>query len=330
MKAACVLCLLLVTGCAKQSPHAVTVVTYPLLDFFPIYIAIDLGHFRAEGVEVSLEELNQGTKIMEALVAGSADVSTDGVPYAELMAAQGRRLKVFFNSYDGNLALLVAGPSRAGSIREVGSLKGALVGIASYGGLHHRMLSFYLHRAGLKESDVRLTAVGVASTAVAAIQYGKVDAAVINGSSFRLLRKQVPGVRVLVDPRSREQAKNLFGVESFPGGSGLLATEQWLSQNPQKARQLARGMRRTLEWIHAHSAEEVLDRIPAHLRSDDREADLEHLRLVIGLLSKDGRIPVGGPEAVQRVLAASMDNVMSIELASTWTNEFLEEQKENP
>jgi hypothetical protein len=52
--------------------------------------------------------------------------------------------------------------------------------------------------------------------------------------------------------------------------------------------------------------------------------------LVIGLLSKDGRIPVGGPEAVQRVLAASMDNVMSIELASTWTNEFLEEQKENP
>lgn len=89
-------------------------------------------------------------------------------------------------------------------------------------------------------------------------------------------------------------------------------------------------MRRTLVWIHAHSAEEVLDRIPAHLRSDDREADLEHLRLVIGLLSKDGRIPSGGPEAVQRVLAASIDNVMSIDLASTYTNEFLEGQKENP
>jgi NitT/TauT family transport system substrate-binding protein len=266
---------------------------------------MDLGHFRAEGVDVAREELNHGTKIMESLVAGSVDVSTDGVLYAELMAAQGRRLKVFFNSYGGSLALLVAGPSRADSIRDAGSLKGALVGV--------------------KESDVRLTAIGTAATSVAAVQYGKVDAAIINGASFRLLMKQVPGVRVLVDPRSREQTKKLFGVEEFPGSLGLLATEKWLSQNPQKARQLARAMRRTLEWIHGHSAEEVLARMPAHLRSDDREADLEHLRLVIGLLSKDGRIPVGGPEAVQRVLAASMDNVMSIDLASTWTNEFLEE-----
>jgi len=330
MKAACVLCLLLVSGCGQPRPDAVRVAVFPILDWFPFYLARDLGYFREEGLEVASEEFNQGSKMMESLIAGDVDVSFDSVPMAAVMAAQGRHIKALFSAYNTNLSLLVAGPTHAGSIRGVASLKGATVGTGSFGGIQHRMLLYYLHRSGLKESEVRLTTIGAAATAVAAVQYGKVDAAIINGAAFRLLKKQVPGVRVLLDPRSREQAKELFGIEEFPGSFGLLATEKWLSQNPQKARQLARGMRRTLEWIHAHSAEEVLGRIPAHLRSDDREADLEHLRLLTGLLSKDGRIPVGGPEAVQRVLSASVDNVMSIDLASTWTNEFLDWQKENP
>ncbi|MFN0165567.1 MAG: ABC transporter substrate-binding protein, partial [Bryobacteraceae bacterium] len=315
---------LLLAGCARTSNETVRVITYPILDAFPFYLAQELGHFRDEDVAVATEELTAGPKIMESLVAGSADVSTDGLLMAILMAAQGRPLKAFFNTHEAALALLVAAPAKADRIRRIADLKGATIGVASFGGLHHRMLAYYLQRSGLSLSEVQLAATGVAASSVAAIQHGKVDAAMIAGSNLALLKTRAPGLRILLDARSREQSKALFGVEAFPAGGGLLATAQWISGNPGKARALARAMRRTLRWIGEHSAEEVIERIPTRLRSEDRTLDLEHLRLAIGLLSKDGRFPPGGPEAVQRVVAASLETAKSIDLGSTWTNEFLE------
>ena len=326
MKIAATLFLLLIASCSHPSRNTVRIATIPVLDWFPVYLAMNLGYFREEGVAVEHEELNSGTKMMEALVAGSRDVDTNGLTYAVLMAAQGRRLKAFFNVYDGALSLVVVSPHSADRIRDVVSLKGATIGVGSLGGYQHRILAFYLHRAGLRESDVQLISIGAGATSVAAVQHAKVDAAVMVGSSLRLLNKHVKGVRVLIDPRSRDRTKELFGADEFPAAMGLLATEKWLAQNPQSARKLTRAMLRTLAWIRSHSPEEVLDWIPSHLRSDDRTLDLDHLRVLMALLSKDGRISQSGAEAVQRVLAASMDSVQSVNLASTWTNQFLDPQ----
>ncbi|MBL8293492.1 MAG: hypothetical protein JNN08_16715 [Bryobacterales bacterium] len=84
-------------------------------------------------------------------------------------------------------------------------------------------------------------------------------------------------------------------------------------------------MNRTVRWIREQPAEQILARLPLQLREKDKALHLEQLKILPGMLSKDGRVPHGGPEAVQRVLSASLESVKAVDLASTWTDEFVED-----
>ena len=110
MKSLWVLALVALAGCGEKASRPVRIVGYPILGFFPVYLAQELGHFREEGIAVEFDDLNAGTKMVEALEGGSADVGNDGYFYPVIMAAQGRQLKTFFTIYDAPLSILVAAP----------------------------------------------------------------------------------------------------------------------------------------------------------------------------------------------------------------------------
>lgn len=326
MRVWCAVALMVLAGCGGTASRPVRIGSYPILAFFPFYLAQELGHFREAGVDVEIDDFNAGPKLAEALVGGSSDVGTDGYLYPVIMAAQGRELKTFFTIQTSWTGLLVAAPGQKQRIRAARDLKNSKVGVGSSGGLHYRMLGFLLSREGMAFSDVEPIPIGTTATAVAAIQYGKVDAAIVNGSLLPRLKRQVPEVQVLIDFRAPGQSKELFGVNEFPG-TGMFATVDWLARNPIKARGLARAITRTLQWVSEHSPEELRARLPEKLRSEDAAFDLEELRILIRSLSKDGRMPAGGPEAAQRVVAASLQAAKSIDLAATWTNEFVEQPR---
>ena len=325
MKRVCLIGLILLTSCGRPADPPLRVANYSILAFFPPFLAQELGHFRDEGLTVEFDEMNQGTKMVEALVAGSSDVGIDGHMYPVIMAAQGRQLKTFLTIYSAWTGLLVAGPGQD-RIKTVADLKGTTIGVGSLGGLHYRMLSYFLKRSGVQLSDVQIIPIGTTASAAAAIQHGKVQAAVLNGSLLPVLKQRAPGVRVLLDARSRAVNNEVFGTDEFAGG-GAFSTSAWLERNPDKARRFARAMTRTMEWIRRHSPEEVMARLPARLKSENAAFDMEELRVLTTLLSNDGRMTPGAAEANRRVAAASMDNVKTIDVAATWTNEFLEDRK---
>ncbi len=57
----------------------------------------------------------------------------------------------------------------------------------------------------------------------------------------------------------------------------------------------------------------------------DRAVYREALLHSIGMFSETGKMPVGGPEAVRKVLAASLESVRkaNFDLEGTYTNEFV-------
>src|SRR5262249_25509257 len=150
-------------------------------------------------------------------------------------------------------------------------------------------------------------------SAIAALQYGKVDAGMISGSAYSILRRRSPGVRVLADPRTQQGTKDLTGVDPYPNFS-LFSRSEWLEKNPAAARKLTRAMVRTLRWVHSNDAKELRERLPASLRTEDKESDLETLRYLIDGASTDGRMPPEGPEGVRRFLAASSDQVRNAKI----------------
>lgn len=324
MRVLCLASLLLLAGCSRSEP-TLRMVNITSLGAFPFRFAQELGHFRDEGLRVELEEMASGAKAVQAVLGGSADVVTLGVANAVIVATSGGQLKAFHNLIDGEGVLLIVSPANAGRIRAVADLKGSTVGVGAVGAWQDRLLTFYLKRAGLSPADVRVTGVGLGPLAVAALEHNKVDAVLVGGLEFASVKLRAPGVRILVDPRSRERQREIFGVDALPGSLGFAATGKWLAQHPDQARRLTRAINRTVRRIREQPPEQILSRLPLQLREEDKALHLEQLKIFIGMLSKDGRMPPGGPEAVQRVLAASLESVKAVDLTSTWTNEFVED-----
>ncbi len=311
-------------GCGGREGSPVRIVAVGLQEFFPLFLAQELGHFRDAGVEVVTEVIAGGSKGVEALMAGSSDVMYDGYDYTLFRAPEGRRLRAFVITTLTPVRLLAVAPGQADRIRRVEDLKGATVGVGSFGGAHQRALERFLHLHGLKVSDVRLAVAGAGAPAVAAFEYGKVDAGILTWSAYNVLKRRAPRTRVLIDPRSSEEKRRVFGVEDLPSHS-LFAREDWLAGHPAQARALAQGMLRTLRWIREHPVEEVRARMPERLRTAYPEADMETLRAVADALSADGTMPPGGPEAVAKAFTPAVDRERepNFDLSKTYTGEFV-------
>jgi ABC-type nitrate/sulfonate/bicarbonate transport system substrate-binding protein len=62
---------------------------------FPVYLAESLGFWRDERLEVTILDLAGGSKAMEALLSGSADVVSGFYEHAIQIAAEGRAIRTF-------------------------------------------------------------------------------------------------------------------------------------------------------------------------------------------------------------------------------------------
>lgn len=320
--------LALLGSCRRGERSPVRIIAVGVQEFFPPFLAQELGHFRDAGVEVAIGVVSGGTKAVEAVMAGSSDVMYGNYENTLLRATEGRRLRAFLIGSLKPGILLAVAAAQAHRIRRVEDLKGATIGIGSFGGPFHRTLEYFLSLHGLKISDVHVVVVGNSAPAVAALEHGKVDAGMLNRGAYNVLKRRSPGARVLVDPRSREEQRRVFGVEELPCAS-LFAREDWLAGHPAEARSLARGILTTLRWIREHPIEELAARLPERFRSGDREADLETMREVADSLSRDGLMPPGGPEAVARLFttAADREREANFDLSKTYTDEFVKEVK---
>jgi NitT/TauT family transport system substrate-binding protein len=298
-----------------------------IMEPFPVYLCQELGHLREEGVDGDVEGL-PNARGWEALIGGSADVFYATASGVMTAAAQGKLLKIFLAGQRTSSAMLVVPEGKAARIRSVRDLKGGVVGVTSLGSAQHSSLTVILRKHGLSPADVKVIAHGLGPQAIAALEHGEEDAGMINGSAFNLLKRRRPGMKVLVDPRTPEGTVEHYGSRDYVNYS-LMATPEWLARNGETARKLARAMKRTLAWVREHPAEEVLAKMPGHLRSTDAEADLESVRMIIRGVSEDGRMPEGGPEILRQIADVPMEKLREhgIELSQVYTNEFVGEGK---
>ena len=321
------LCLLL-AGCGAKSGNIRVRITDVGPRLQPQYLANtlaqSLGFYRKEGLDVTIETVPSAAKSMQALVGGSVEVACITYMQTIQLAAEGQHVRTFFVGMQRAFNVLVVSPRTSRKIQRIEDLKDALVGIPSPGSPSHLCLNYYLASRGVRPDAVHSVAIGVAASAVAAVESGRIDAAVLAGGDHLRLVRRDPSLRILVDGSSAEIMRDTFGGHLYASGA-LAAKQEWLDRNPEVARRLARAAQGALHWIATHSAEEIRAQLPESGRSQDAEGDLEINRWSLGGFTPDGRMPVGAPEAMKRYLDATVDNVRNarIHLAETWTNEFL-------
>jgi NitT/TauT family transport system substrate-binding protein len=275
-----------------------------------------------EGIAITISEVAGGSKGMEALLGRSVDVTFGMLPDALQVAAQGRDVRCFLILNSRPTMALVIAPAMAEKIRSISDLKGRHIGVSSPGSTTHHFLNFVLASHGLSPTDVGVVSVGISAPAIAALEHGKVDAAVLVAASLATFERRYPNLTFLADTRTEEGTRQLFGEARFPWAT-LIAREEWLQSDPETARRFVRAVKKAMQWIETHSPEEVRATIPEALRMPDVDADLKSIRLFQQTMTPDGISP-GDPEIVRKFLAVSDGRIREshLDLSKICTTEF--------
>ncbi|MFF5992998.1 ABC transporter substrate-binding protein [Prauserella flavalba] len=301
----------------------------PLLVYLPTTLAQRLGYYEAEGLKVTLEDLQGGSKALQALQGGSVDVVSGYYDHTIQMAAKDREVRSFVTMLRYPSLVLAVSPKASKPINSIADLAGANVGVTAPGSSTDFFLKYLLDKEGLPSDSATVQAVGGDSSAVAAMEQGRVDAAVMLDPAFSLLQQRAGAdkVKILTDTRTAEGVQEDFGVSTYPAAV-LYSTGQWLENNGDNARKLAKAIVRTLEWIDQHSAEEIAAEMPEEYAQGNREVYVEAIGKVKDAYSKDGTIQPDGAEAVRSVLAQFIPEVerADVDVSGTYSNDYLPEK----
>ena len=292
--------------------------------YLPTTLAQVLGFYQDEGLDVELQDHQGGSKALQALVGGSADVVSGFYDHTIQMAAEGRQLVAFVSVLRFPGLVLVTSPRSADTIPKIEDLRGHVAGVTTAGSSSQMLLTYLLQRHNVPPDSVGITAIGSAATAIAAVERGKVDAGMMADPAFTILTKRTSAARVLADLRTAAGVKDAFDVATYPS-SVLYAKSDWIQANRGTTARLATAMLRTLQWMQAHTPEEITARTPKEFRGEGDALYAEAVKNSMPMFSPDGVMDAAGAEAVHRLLAQSMDKVRAtpIDLARTYTNEFV-------
>src|SRR3977135_4143773 len=200
-----------------------------LLYYLPLTIAESLGYFKAEGLDITIADFAGGSRALQAVVGGSADVVSGAFEHTLNMQAKGVKLRALVLQGRAPQVVLGVNPKTMPNFKTVADLKGKKIGVTAPGSSTNVMANFVLAKAGLKPSDVSIIGVGAASGAVAAMRAGQIDA-ISNLDPVITLLTRWGYLKIVSDPRVVAEAERVFGG---PMPAGCLYTQQsFLDKNP--------------------------------------------------------------------------------------------------
>src|SRR5215469_13984804 len=261
------------------------------LCYLPTVLAKQLGEFDKAGLNVELVDLKGGSDALKAVLGGSADVVSGYFDHCVNLAAKKQELVSFvvYDRYPG--LVLVVSPSHAKEISSVKDLAGKKVGVSAPGSSTDFFLKFLLKKNGLDPTSAAVIGVGLGATSVAAMEQGQIDAAVMLDPSVTVLQGAHPDLKILADTRTQKDTLATFGGE-YPGGA-LYAAASWVDSHEKEVQALTNAMMATLAWIHPHSAEDIMAKMPEEMVGKDKALYLAALKNTIPMYSRSEERRVG-------------------------------------
>lgn len=293
-----------------------------LLYYLPLTIAETQGFFKDEGLDFTIVDFAGGSRALQAVIGGSADVVSGAFEHTINMQAKGQFLREF--ALQGRVPQVVLGvnPKTMPNYRTVADLKGKKVGVTAPGSSTNVMLNFVLARAGLKPTDVSVIGVGAGNGAVAAMRSGQIDA-ISNLDPVITLLKRSGDLRIVSDTRNVAESDKVFGGP-MPAGC-MYAPQAYIDKHPQTIQAIANAIVRANKWIQQAGASDIVKAVPESYLLGDRAVYIDAFLASKGALSPDGMLPEAGPATALRALQ-SIDPALKeakIDLAATYTNDFV-------
>jgi NitT/TauT family transport system substrate-binding protein len=293
-----------------------------LLYYLPLTIAEGLGYFKNEGLEVTIVDFAGGSRALQAMIGGSADVVSGAFEHTINMQVKGQRLRAFVLQGRAPQIVLGINPKTLPAYKTVADLKGKKIGVTAPGSSTNVLANFVLAKVGLKPSDVSIIGVGAGSGAVAAMRSGQIDA-MSNLDPVVTLLLRSGDMKVVTDTRVVSEADRIFGGP-MPAAC-LYAPQSLIDKNPATTQALANAIVRADKWIQQAGASDIIKAVPESYLLGDRAVYVDAFLAAKGALSVDGSFPDAGAETARRALASIDPEIAKaqIDLKAIFTNDFV-------
>ena len=285
------------------------------VQYAPFYIAVDKGYFAEEGLDIEFDYRfeTDGMKLVGAGELPFALVSGEQVPLAR---QQGLPV-VYVMQWWQKISVAVMSLADK-NIKTPADLAGKSVGLPGFFGASYVGWRGLLDKAGLKESDVKTQDIGF--TQVAALQQGKVDAAVVyvNNEPIQL---RAAGLDVNVIPVSDYLALV---------ANGIVTNEQTIKNNPQLVRGFVRAVLRGVKDAIAdpelafNTSKKYVEDLGRDPQKDEVQKQVLAETIKLWQAPILGRSDPAAWDETQRVLISMGLLKAKIDSAQLYTNQFVD------
>jgi NitT/TauT family transport system substrate-binding protein len=316
--------LLLSSGFAlAQSKVTLAIGGASCLCYLPTMLAHQLGEFKKAGVDVDVVQFKGGSESLKAVIGGSADVVSGYFDHCVNLAAKGQHLQAFvvYDRFPG--FALVVSPKHTSEIKSIKDLANKKVGVSAPGSSTDFFLKYILSKNGVDANSVGVIGVGLGGSAIAAMEQGEIDAAIMLDPAVTVLAGKYKDLKILSDTRSEKDTLAVFGGQ-YPGGA-LYTKAEWIASHEKEAQAMTNAIVSTLKWIHTHSAEEITAKMPPEF-TKDKALYIAALKNTKAMYSDTGRMDPKGAAAVLAVFSKSSPAVAkaNIDLSKTYTNKYVD------
>lgn len=292
-----------------------------LIYYLPLSIAALRGFFTDEGLDVNVVDFAGGSRALQAVVGGSADVVSGAFEHTINLQSRGQFYRAFVQQGSAPAIVLAISKRNLPDYKSPADLKGKKIGVTAPGSSTNMMVSFFLEQHGLKPSDVSFIGVGAGAGAITAIRTGQIDAIANLDPVIGTLLKE-DAIQIISDTRTIAETKQVFGG-NMPSAC-LYAAQRFLDRYPGTTQALANAIVRADKWIQESSLDEIVKTVPESYLLNDVELYKQCLDANRAALSPDGLVPEDGPQTALNALAAFTPNFdrSKIDIQKIFTNEF--------
>ncbi|HEY7454682.1 MAG TPA: ABC transporter substrate-binding protein [Thermoleophilaceae bacterium] len=254
---------------ASSEPTKITVGTLPIANAAPMYLGMEKGFFKDEGLEIKPHVGEGGAALIPALLSGDDQFSFVGVIPAITAVGKDVPVRIVTSSDDAaatedkDWQTLVV--PKGSSIKSVEDLPGKTVAVNALRGLAEVVISRSLEKQGVNYRDVKLLEVPFPEMP-AALDGGRVDAALLTEPFLS---------QVLAEGGTQIDAPSVETLPSFPNGV-YITSEEYLAENEDVVDRFASAMNKSLDYAKANP-DEVRAIIPTYTQVP--KAAAEQLRL---------------------------------------------------